>query len=79
MCWFELVNAKEFDLICSDIGFSVQTKKDKIGMVIDFLGIELDTTTMEARLSPEKLQRAIDLVHQTLQKTHITLERFVKR
>ena len=67
-------HAKEFDLICSDVGFSVQTKKDKIGTVANFLGIELDTTAMEARLSPEKLQRAIDLVHQTLQKTHITLE-----
>lgn len=67
-------HASEFDLICSDLGFSVQAKKDKIGTIVDFLGIELDTIAMEARLSPEKLQRAITLVDQTLRKTHITLE-----
>ena len=37
------------------------------------IGIELDTVAMEAIL-PEKLQRAIVLVDQTLRKTHITLE-----
>lgn len=42
--------------------------------LVDFLGNELDTIAMEARLSPEKLQRAIELVNQTLRKTHITLE-----
>ena len=46
---------KEFDLICSNVGFNMKTKKDKIGTIIDFLDIELDTMAIEACFSPKKL------------------------
>ena len=62
-----------FDL-CKDLGIAVNEKKNKTGHVIDFLGIELDTMLMEARLPPDKLQKAKDLVKQALQKSSIRRE-----
>lgn len=52
----------------------MHNKKDKIGIVVDFLDIELDTMAIKACLSPKKLQRVIDLIHQILQKIYIILE-----
>lgn len=43
-----------------------------MGTTLDFLGIELDTITMEARLPPEKLQKAKDLVTSALHKASLT-------
>lgn len=48
-------HAKEFNLICSNVGFNVRTKKDNIEMVTDFLGIELNTIAMKACFSFKKL------------------------
>lgn len=43
------VHANEFDLICLDLGFSIQTKKDKIDIILDFLEIELHIIAIKAR------------------------------
>lgn len=67
-------HASKFDLVYLDFGFSVQAKKDKINIILDFLGTKLDTTAIKARLSPKKLQRAITLIDQMLHKIHITLK-----
>jgi hypothetical protein len=48
----------EFDSLCSDLGLKVNTKKNVCGHVAQFLGIELDTEAMEARLPADKLARA---------------------
>lgn len=50
--------ASEFDSVCNDLGLSINHKKDTSGTTADFLGIELDSVLMQARLPPDKLARA---------------------
>ena len=52
----------EFDELCYNLGFTVNDKKSMAGTTAEFLGIELDSLAMEARLPPAKLQRARDAV-----------------
>ena len=63
---------RNFAEICSDLGLKFNEKKNKQGTVVEFLGIELDTHLMQARLPAEKLQKAKDLVQSTLNKSTIT-------
>lgn len=49
---------RQFDELCKDLGLSINDKKSLAGAIVEFLGIELDSLTMEARLPPDKLQRA---------------------
>lgn len=37
---------KEFDLVCDDLGLSVNHTKDVIGTIAEFLGIEFDSILM---------------------------------
>ena len=48
----------DFDDLCNELGFAVNAKKNTAGTSADFLGIELDSIAMEARLPPAKLKRA---------------------
>ena len=57
---------------CSDLGLKINDKKNRQCTVVEFLGIELDTHLMQARLPAEKLQKANDLVQTTLNKSTIT-------
>ena len=50
--------ADQFDHVCSDLGLTVNHSKDAMGTTADFLGIEFDSTLMQARLPPDKLIRA---------------------
>lgn len=59
---------EEFDWLCDDLGLTVNTKKSSAGTTAEFLGIELDSLAMEARLPPAKLQRARDAVAAMLAK-----------
>lgn len=59
---------------CKELGLAIQTNKDKMHTVNDFLGIELGTIRMEARLPPEKLHKAIELVEAALRKKSISIE-----
>ena len=63
-----------FNSLCKILGFCVNSDKDKISTINDFLGIELDTILMEARLPPEKLAKAIELVNAALRKKSISIE-----
>lgn len=48
----------QFDSLCYKLGVSVnKEKKDIAGTTADFMGFELDTFKMEARLPNEKLLR----------------------
>ena len=60
-----------FTNICEEIGVTINEKKNKMGTIVDFLGIELDTSCMQARLPPDKLQKAKDLVALALKKQGI--------
>ena len=64
----------DFGNICNDLGLLIKAEKDRIGHILDFLGIELDTILMQARLPEDKLQKAKDLVKSALSKTSISKE-----
>lgn len=49
---------KYFDSVCDDLGIAINHDKDATGTTVDFLGIELDTIRMQARLPEDKLQEA---------------------
>lgn len=49
---------RDFDLVCSQLGLVINHSKDIMGTKADFLGIELDSILMQARLPPDKLARA---------------------
>ena len=51
-----------FESLCQNLGVSIKAKKNQCGTTVDFLGIELDTVLMEARLPADKLQKAKNLV-----------------
>jgi len=53
---------EQWDWICDFLGLRGNEKKTQTGTVVEFLGIELDSMAMEARLPIAKLQRARDLV-----------------
>ena len=53
------------------VGLKINEKKNKQGTVVEFLGIELDTHLMQARLPAEKLQKAKDVIQRTLNKSTI--------
>ena len=70
----------DFSRTCEAIGFTIEHKKDKDGTLVDFLGLEIDTMAMEARLPPDKHRRALQIVNETLEKDSIpfyTLEKLL--
>jgi len=64
--------AKDFSEVCETIGFTIEQKKNKEGTLVDFLGLEIDTIAMEARLPPDKHKRALSIVADTLQRKSIS-------
>jgi hypothetical protein len=65
--------AEDFDSLCSDLGFTVKQKKSYSGTCTEFLGLEIDTAAMEARLPWEKHAKALLLVRTYLRRRSITL------
>ena len=57
-----------FGKLCSFLGFEEKLSKSIDGTVVDFTGIELDTLRMEARLPPDKHNRALSAVTNMLEK-----------
>ncbi len=55
-----------FHRVCTQLGLSINNKKNARGTLADFLGIELDTEKIKARLPLNKLLRAQDWVAQVL-------------
>lgn len=69
-----------FGSIASFLGLCEKSSKRQDGFIVDFLGIELDTTAMQARLPPDKHAHALNAVISLLQSSHIshrTLEKFL--
>jgi hypothetical protein len=56
---------QDFQSVCDDLGFQVKDAKSEEGTTVSFLGIELDTVKMEARLPKDKYQKATTLVAET--------------
>jgi len=68
---------RDFSQICSELGFRVKGEQNEEGHCIRFLGIEIDTAAMEARLLHIKHEKATALVNSTLALhlvTHRSLE-----
>lgn len=61
-----------FSSICAKLGFKINGKKSVRGTCVEFLGIEIDTIAMEARLPEEKLLKAKTWVRKTLQENQIS-------
>jgi hypothetical protein len=62
----------DFSQICSDPGIRVKEEKNEEGHYIRFLGIEIDTEAMEARLPPGIPEKATALVNSTLGQNSVT-------
>ena len=63
----------EYHILTSLLGVPENKKKDAIGTVVTVLGIQIDTNTFEARLSPEKLAKALRLTTIGLLKSKMSL------
>lgn len=63
----------QFQETCDQLGFLVAEDKNVQGTVVDYLGIIIDSETMEARLPPNKKDRVLAEVNRLLkQKSPIT-------
>ena len=56
----------EFDFLCLVLGWRINIDKDKLGYIIEFLAIELESTLIEARFPNKKLGKAIAAVNEML-------------
>ena len=63
---------QQFTHIYSDLGLRINTLKDVASTVAVFLGIEMDSNSMEARLPSNKLTRARSLVVAHLKNSSIS-------
>ena len=63
---------QQFTHICSDLRLRINTLKDVISTVAIFLGIEIDSNSMEARLPSNKLTRARSLMAAHLKNSSIS-------
>lgn len=62
----------DFGNTYNNLGLLIKAKNDRIGHILDFFGIKLDTILIQARLPENKLQKAKDLVKNALSKTSIS-------
>ena len=60
-----------FTALCASLSLKINTKKNICGTFVKFLGIEINSEAMEARLPKSKLLRAKTWVQQTLQGNNI--------
>jgi len=70
--------AADFSHICESVGFAIEETKNKEGTLVDFLGLEIDTMAMQARLPLDKHQHALQLVTDTLEKCSIPFYKLEK-
>ena len=63
----------DYEAACHQLGLSVKHAKDALGQVVDFLGLEIDSLRMEARLPARKKTKALEWVNKLLGKCSCTL------
>ena len=63
---------QQFDELCAQLGLSVNHSKDITGTIANFLGIEFDSSLIQARLPPDKLARARNTVKSLLNRTTVS-------
>lgn len=70
--------AEDYITITNYLGVQRNDKKDAEGNVVEVLGVEIDTNTMQARLSSHKMHRALEEVTTALKTGHLTLHKAQK-
>ena len=76
---FEVESASEqFDGICDQLGFTEASEKHKDGTCVDYLGLILDTVSIEARLPEDKKTHAINEISMILAAKSVTLKQLEK-
>jgi hypothetical protein len=68
----EYAKISRFEAVCADVGFRIKDSKSEEGTQLTFLGIELDSVAMEARLPRAKHLKAIELVREALSRRSLT-------
>lgn len=63
-----------FDETAEELGLAIKTSKNRQGEVIDFVGFELDSNRMVARLAHEKLEKTRMLVTKWVDKKTISVK-----
>ena len=58
--------------LCAELGLAVSHSKDIMGTIADFLGIEFDSSLLQARLPPDKLARARNTAKDLLKRATIS-------
>ena len=62
----------EFDDVCKNLGIVVNDEKKQLRWIVDFLGLEFDTTQIEAYLPKGKLNKAVNGVTKNFEKKRST-------
>jgi len=63
-----------FDETAEELGLRIKTSKNREGEITDFVGFELDSKRMVARLAPEKLEKTRMLVTKWVDKETISVK-----
>ena len=63
---------QQFDNLCAELGLSINHSKDTMGTIAEFLGIEFDSSDMQARLPPDKLARARNTAKDLIKRTTVS-------
>lgn len=53
---------RQFDALCKQLGLTVNYQKDVTGITVEFLGLEIDTINMQARLPRNKLVKGENML-----------------
>ena len=61
-----------FNTLCAELGLAINFKKDVLGTLAEFLGIEVNTITMTIRLPDEKLHRTMTKLSHALANSTIS-------
>ena len=70
---FLTLSEADYHTVTGLLGIPENTSKDASGTIVTTLGITLNTNTLQATLSPEKIKKAIDLTAVALTKRRMTL------
>jgi hypothetical protein len=68
--WFQ----KEYSSLTAILGIPENTSKDIASTTVTVLGITIDTVLLQARLPPEKLQKALQLTRNALLRKKLSLQ-----
>ena len=62
----------DFSEVCDTMNFMIEQKKNKKGILIDFLSLEIDTMTMKTHLSSDKHQHMLFIIIDIFQRKSIS-------